>query len=262
MPNRFRPVQLGSTLVSGRSLPMTILAIVLLATGAALIFWRLPTKQVDEDEDAAASAATAPATGSGGSNVDLPTAGGAMDMTSQPLTPSHPTEIAGLRMLSLRPNAVASFTRGTIAENEPFGSAVRFMTAPTGSVLIEIVAGRAPADFKVDAETMQRLATFNMAGSPFNIVTERLNTAEVTLASGQPAVAGFGTIPVGRASAQFQLRLFREGDIAWRVSAVGTPQGSSELEAVMETLAVVNPADYDKGPASSPAATRPTTRPR
>ena len=249
-----------SSLVPGHSLPKTILAIVLLATGAALIYWRLPTRQPDDDDDVAPPATSAPATGGPVGSVDAPTSGGPMDMTRQPLTPSHPFDIAGLRMLSLRPGAVSRFNRVPVADKEPFASAVRFTTAPGGSVRMEVVAGRPPENFTVDAETMRRLAEFDMAGSTLKIAVERLNTTEITLPSGQPAVAGFGAMPVGRSSVQFQLRLFRVGDIAWRVYALGKAEDSPELEAVMETLAVVNPADYGKAPA--PTTTRPTTQPR
>lgn len=234
---------------------MTVLAIALLLAGGALIYYRWPEPDAEADRDAQRPApATVPSGGGGGSS-----AGPAVSLRQNLPTPKHPVEIAGLRMLSLRPNTVAAFRAAPVPRDEPLAAAVRFVSV--GTISMVVTAGKAPAGLALDESFLRQAVELDLRGTPLAGQAPALNTLGVSLASGQPAAAGYAFLDAGGQKVLLQYRVFREGEVAWRVAVLAPPPRNEDVDALLETLVVVNPADYGKAPATRPAATHPTTQP-
>lgn len=235
---------------------MTVLAVALLAAGAALIYRNWPEKRVDEEqvvERPTTTAPSAPAAGSG------PTAGPTVGLTQNLPTPKHPVEVAGLRMLSLRPNTIAAFRGAPVTQDEPFSPAVRWVSP--GAISMIVTAGQAPAGLATDESFLRQAVERDLRGTPIDGQATQWTTLTVPLKNGPSAAAAYAFADAGGQKVLLQYRVFREGDIAWRVLVLAPPSRSEDVDALLETLEVIDATKYDKMPATRPAATRPTTQP-
>jgi hypothetical protein len=246
---------------SGKSAVLLVVAIVLLVVGAWLIYSRWPEPS-DEPANEAATSTERPATPSTG-----PAAGGAAAVPGTSAvglsvglpTGQYPTSVAGLTLKASRPNAVPSFTARPVTKVEGMSDPVLFVSR---SGAIRVLAGKIDPPPSLDAALFERFASRVLPENAPADLLGLLTTDIVPLADGTSAMAAFGIAAIEEQNTLVQLRSFTKDGVVWVVGVTAPPRMSEEVDILLGSLGITDPASYRTAAPATAPTTAPTTAPR